>query len=134
MKLLDNYGSIRKVNLLVIDMSSGRVMLASDALSDSLSVDVQHYTDAAFFFSIINIFYTMVVIFHMGWLGKKRVNITTSASLHIIRVSGSEVEWYASMRQYHNCKLAHRGIPFYYSFLLDMKNINESLQKKEKYQ
>jgi len=50
MKLLDNYGSIRKVNLLVIDMSSGRAMLASDALSDSLSVDVQHYTDAAFFF------------------------------------------------------------------------------------
>jgi len=133
MKLLDNYGSIRKVNLLVIDMSSGRAMLASDALSDSLSVDVQHYTDAAFFF-IINIFYTMVVIFHMGWLGKKRVNITTSASLHLIRVSGSEVEWYASRRQYHNCKLAHRGIPFYYSFLLDMKNINESLQKKEKYQ
>jgi len=133
MKLLDNYGSIRKVNLLVIDMSSGRAMLASDALSDSLSVDVQHYTDAAFFF-IINIFYTMVVIFHMGWLGKKRVNITTSASLHLIRVSGYEVEWYASMRQYHNCKLAHRGIPFYYSFLLDMKNINESLQKKEKYQ
>jgi len=131
MKLLDNYGSIRKVNLLVIDMSSGRAMLASDALSDSLSVDVQHYTDAAFFFFIINIFYTMV-IFHMGWLGKKRVNITTSASLRLIRVSGSEVEWYASMRQYHNCKLAHRGIPFYYSFLLDMKNINESLQKKKK--
>jgi hypothetical protein len=50
MKLLDNYGSIRKVNLLVIDMSSGRAMLASDALSDSLSVDVQHYTAAAFFF------------------------------------------------------------------------------------
>ena len=67
MKLLDNYGSIRKVNLLVIDMSSGRAMLASDALSDSLSVDVQHYTDAAFFsLSIFSILWLLSSIWD-GW-------------------------------------------------------------------